>query len=182
MRIFIVHINGMFWVKFRMFLIIRVYGSFSANTLWIIPIFRFYGNFGVSKFILRFYRRCGRNDIVRFSRRTATQARETTLKIQESLSPKVVTNIAKRYISFTKESIKKKTIYSKKNTPTRSWQLTSARPSSMASRLVRARNVSQRRDKSNKDFTATFSTRSSKLHSTKTQFHPVDSANCSVER
>ena len=71
---------GMFWVKFRMFLIIRVYGSFSANTLWIISIFRFYGNFGVSKFILRFYRSCGRNDIVRFCRRTATQVHETCEK------------------------------------------------------------------------------------------------------
>ena len=58
LRIFIVHFNGMFWVKFRMFLIFRVYGSFCANTLWIISIFRFHGDFGVSKFILRFYRSC----------------------------------------------------------------------------------------------------------------------------
>ena len=55
-------------------------------------------------------------------RKSMKQARETTLKIQESLSPTVVTNIAKRYISFTKES-SKNTIYSKKNTPTHSWQL-----------------------------------------------------------
>ena len=40
-------------------------------------------------------------------RKSMKQARETTLEIQESLSPKVVTNIAKRYISFTKESSQK---------------------------------------------------------------------------
>ena len=77
LRFFIVHLNGMFRVNFRIFLIVRVYGSFCANTLWIISILRFYGNFGVSKSILRFYRSCGRNDIVRFCRRAATQVHET---------------------------------------------------------------------------------------------------------
>ena len=43
------------------------------------------------------------------------RARKTTLKIQESLSPKVVTNIAKRYISLTKESIQKNNIFKEKH-------------------------------------------------------------------
>ena len=74
-------------------------------------IFCFYGNFGVSKFILRLYRSCGRNYIVRLVvvplRNSMKQASKTTLeiqeRIQESLSPKVVTNIAKRYIRIQQE-------------------------------------------------------------------------------
>ena len=112
--IFIVHFNRMFWVRFRMFLIFRVYGSFCANTLWIISILRLYGDFGVSKFILRFYRSCGRNDIVRFSRRTATQVHEhmrekqpwkfrkvflqQSSPISQNVTLVLRTNLAKNYI------------------------------------------------------------------------------------
>ena len=49
----IVHFNGMSWVKFRMSLIVRLYGMFWVNKLWIIPTFCFYCDVWVYKFILR---------------------------------------------------------------------------------------------------------------------------------
>ena len=94
-------------------------------------------------------------------RKSMKHARKTTLNIQESISPTVVTNIAKRYISFTNDSSKKTHIQRK----TRQRAVDNSLPSLMMSRL-RARNVSQKRHKSNGLYNK-FSTRSSKLHSTK---------------
>ena len=118
--------------------------NYSLNiVIWTISIFRFYGNFWVNKFILRFSRQ---NDIVRFVvvplRKSMKNARETTLKLRKVSHSRHKYRKTRLNISFTKLVIvmAKKSMYS--NRKTRQCLDDNSRPSLMASRL-RTRNDSK---------------------------------------